>query len=455
MAQKIRKVPPLAQLNNIERLQHLSAFSLPIILALSSQNLLNIIDTWIVGQLGTLRLGAVALGGNVNWVLSSFFIGLGSGVQAYVSRKVGEDDIDGAVGAVRRTLVFIAQVVVPFAVVTAIASNEIMSLLTGRGDTEILGAVYLAARLGGLPFLAANFAFRGYWNGLGLARVYLQTIIVIHAVNVVVSMVFVFGLGPIPAMGVFGAGMGSTIAQAIGTIYYLYLAMRNGPSERFRLGGQRTALRGLLKLGAPAGLQSMLFSLGFLMFFWITDKLGPSELGASQVLVTLALVSILPSVGIGLGAASLVGQSLGAGRLADARVWGWLALGAGIAFGLLTGVVAIIFAPELLSWFITNDPHTAALALTPLRLIGGVMIIDATGVVLSNTLIGAGAARQVMLWSVLTQWCVFLPIAWFAGLQAGYGLVALWVGFALYRLVFGGAMVKAWRGSAWQTMAVE
>ena len=83
------------------------------------------------------------------------------------------------------------------------------------------------------------------------------------------------------------------------------------------------------------------------------------------------------------------------------------------------------------------------------------MIIDASGVVLSNTLIGAGAARQVMLWSVLTQWCVFLPIAWFAGLQAGYGLVALWVGFALYRLVFGGAMVKAWRGSSWQTMAVE
>ena len=108
MAQNIRKVPPLAQLNRTERLRYLSAFSLPIILALSSQNLLNIIDTWIVGQLGTLRLGAVALGGNVNWVLSSFFIGLGSGVQAYVSRKVGEDDIDGAVGALRRTLLFVA-----------------------------------------------------------------------------------------------------------------------------------------------------------------------------------------------------------------------------------------------------------------------------------------------------------------------------------------------------------
>jgi Na+-driven multidrug efflux pump len=201
-------------------------------------------------------------------------------------------------------------------------------------------------------------------------------------------------------------------------------------------------------------LQSTLFSLGFLMFFWITDKLGPAELGASHVLVTLALVSILPSVGIGLGAASLVGQSLGAGRPADARVWGWLALGSGLVFGVITGLIAIFAAPQLLEAFIGGDQKTVALAVTPLRIIGVVMIIDACGVVLSNTLIGAGAAQQVMMWSVASQWCVFLPIAWFIGLLGGYGIDALWFGFAMYRFVFGSAMVYAWRGNSWQTTSI-
>ena len=449
MQANIKKVAPLSELNKRERGRQLAAFSLPIILALTSQNLLNIIDTWIVGQLGTLRLGAVALAGNVNWVLSSFFIGLGSGVQAYVSRKVGEDDLDGAVGALRRSLVFTVQTVIPFALLCAYLSDFAMTLLTNRGDTEILGTPYLAARLAGLPFLAANFAFRGYWNGLGLARIYLETIIVIHIVNVMWSMILVFGAGPIPPLGVFGAGVGSTIAQAVGTIYYVRLAMSRGPSQRFYNGGRKTALRSLLRLGAPAGLQSMLFSLGFLAFFWITDKLGPEALGASHVLVTFALVSILPSVGIGLGAASLVGQSLGAGRPTDARTWGWLALMAGTAFGLATGLLAIFVAPGLLSMFIGGDPETVALATMPLRIIGLVMIIDASGVVLSNTLIGAGAAKQVMVWSLATQWGVFLPVAWYFGLQAGHGLIALWIGFAIYRLIFGAAMVWAWKGDGW------
>ena len=80
MNQEITAVPAISELSFRERINQVLAISVPIILALTSQNLLNIVDTWIVGRLGSLQLACVALGGTINWVLCSFFIGMGGGV---------------------------------------------------------------------------------------------------------------------------------------------------------------------------------------------------------------------------------------------------------------------------------------------------------------------------------------------------------------------------------------
>lgn len=447
-------VRAIADLPTRERYGQVLSISLPIILALTSQNLLNIVDTWIVGRLGSLALAAVALAGTTNWVLSSFFIGLGSGVQAFASRRLGQGDIRGAVGALNRSLLFIGTAVIPFALLASFAADELLQITTQRDDVLLAGTPYLSIRLAGIPFLAANFAFRGYWNGLSLSKLYLRTILLIHVTNVIVSYVLVFGLLGFPEMGVFGAGVGSTVAQAIGTIYYFYLARRQTSGDQFLKPGASSTLRELLRLGAPAGAQTLLFSTGFLIFFIITDKVGPKELGASQVLVTMALVSILPAVGFGLGGASLVGQALGASRPDDARKWGWLTVQLGCGLVGLIGLTEALAAPWLMETFIPTDPEAAALGIPALRIIGGMMVLDAVGVILSNTLIGAGAAKQVMYWSVATQYGVFLPVAWYAGLHLHVGLVGLWGAFAFYRILFGAAAVFMWRGDAWTRIKV-
>jgi MATE family multidrug resistance protein len=449
-----KAVPAVAGLSTREQYGVVLGLSLPIIAALTSQNLLNLVDTWIVGRLGSLALAAVALAGTINWVISSFFMGLGAGVQALVSRRVGENDMLGAVGALNRTLTLTAFVVVPLAVLATVFSDVILAAITSRDDVHLVGVPYLAARLAGLPFVAANFAFRGYWNGLGLSRVYLRTLIVIHIANVAISYVLVFGLFGFPAMGVFGAGVGSTVAQAIGTAYYLYLARRLGGSEHFLSPNVSCSLKNLLKLGAPAGIQTLLFSLGFLVFFTITDRLGAKELGASQVLVTMALVSILPAVGFGLGAASLIGQALGAGRKDDAARWGWLTLYLGVGVVGLIGAAEALTAGWWMEMFIPADPAAAALGTPALRIIGAIMVVDAVGVILSNSLIGAGATRQVMVVSVVTQWGVFLPLGYVVAFHFQLGLMGLWAAFAFYRVLFAAAMLVIWRAGKWKDITV-
>ncbi len=446
---KARAVPAIGSLSSRQRYREILNISLPIILALTSQNLLNIVDTWIVGRLGSLALAAVALSATTNWVASSFFIGLGSGVQALVARRVGERNLPGAAAALNRTLIFCVYAVVPLAILCATFADTILAISTSRDDVLLVGTPYLAIRLSGLPFLAANFAFRGYWNGLGMSQVYLRTILVIHAANVVLSYGLVFGALGMPELGIFGAGVGSTVAQALGTAYYCYLARRVGSKEAFLSRKHTCSLRALLKLGAPAGIQTLLFSTGFLIFFMITDRLGAKELGASQVLVTMALVSILPAVGFGLGAASLVGQALGAQRPADARTWGWMTMIAGCVFVGVVGGVESLTAGWWMDMFIPTDPEAAAVGTPALRIIGAIMVLDAVGVILSNTLIGAGATRQVLFWSVATQYGIFLPLAWYLGLHLGLGLVSLWGAWAFYRVLFGLCMIGLWRGDSW------
>jgi MATE family multidrug resistance protein len=449
-----KAVPPIADLTSGERVRHVLNLSVPIILALSSQNVLNIVDTWIVGQLGSAELGAVALSSTSNWVLSSFFIGLGAGVQAIVSRRVGDGNLFGAVGALNQALRITVLAVVPLSVIFALLSGPLLELISSQDTIVSVGTPYLAARLYGIPFVAANFAFRGYWNGLSMSKVYLRTLLAIHAVNIVLSYLLVFGVGSWSGMGVVGAGIGSTFAQAVGCAYYCYLAKRLGVHDGFLKGLYGVSLRKLLRLGAPAGAQMIFFSLGFLIFFIITDRIGTSEIAASQVLVTMALVSILPAVGFGLGAASLVGQALGADRRSDARVWGWISLRMGCMLAGAIGVIELVAAPQLMHLFIGQDPAAAAVGVMPLRIIGGIMIIDSIGVILSNAAMGAGATRLVLLISVGCQYGIFLPLAFYLGLVAQLGLTSLWAAFAFYRFVFGGIMLIMWRSNRWQQVDV-
>ncbi|HIA03183.1 MAG TPA: MATE family efflux transporter [Myxococcales bacterium] len=449
MNQNIAVVPIVADLSFRERCSHALGISVPIILALSSQNLLNVVDTWIVGQLGSLELACVALGSTINWVFCAFFIGMGGGVQAMVARRVGEDRADETIGVLNRSLFLILVAVIPLTLFVSIFSEWGLAATTSRDDILLVGDPYLCARLAGIPFVAANFSFRGYWNGLSLSRIYLRTLVFIHVINIGLTYVLVFGFAGIPAMGVFGAGISTTIAQALGTIYYCLQAGHVGPVKGFLKRGYQVSIRSLLRLGTPVGIQSLLFSLGFLIFFTITERLGTQQLGATQVLVTMALISILPGVGFGLGGASLVGQSLGAGRVEDARYWGWLCMAmAAISVGLI-GLGEALTAPFWMNTFIATDPMAAQIGITPLRIIGSIMVFDVIGVVLMNTLIGAGATTTVMWWSALTQYGIMLPAAWYAALHTSYGLIGLWSAFAIYRVIFALSMVVIWKGNSW------
>jgi Na+-driven multidrug efflux pump len=209
----------------------------------------------------------------------------------------------------------------------------------------------------------------------------------------------------------------------------------------------------VLRLSIPAGLQSFFFAGGMTAFFWIIGRIGTLELAASNVLVQLLLVAILPGVGFGLAAASLVGQSLGRGDRPDAVQWGWDV--SRLAMMLVGGMALIgVVFPDLMLRVFLHDPETIALARFPLRLLGATMALETLGTVLLNALMGAGASKIVMVVSISLQWGIFLPVAYFLGPVLGLGLSAVWAGQVGYRLLQALVFAGIWKSERWIDLKV-
>jgi MATE family multidrug resistance protein len=427
----------------------------PIIGAMLSQNLLNLVDTAMVGQLGSSALGAVGMASMVNWLAASFFNGLGSGVQVITARRTGELNPRGAIASLNGALLLAVCVVLPYSLILSGLAGPIFSLLSSDPDVVRQGIPYLNVRLWAAAFVVANFSFRGYWNGIGRSAIYLRTIVVIHITNIALNYVLIFGKLGFPKLGVEGAGIASAISVAVGTSIHAWLAWRHARPKGFLCRGtiDFSLIKNLLRFSTPTGLQMTFLSAGFVAFYRIAELLGTRELAVTNVLINLSMVCILPSIGFGLAATTLVGQALGGKRTKEAALWGWTT--AGIAMGamlVMGGTLAI--APELWLRLLINDPHAVALGIMPLILLGAAQPVDGVGVVLSQTLIGAGAVRSVMISSVVLQWGIFLPAAYLVGVHFRLGLLSIWFAMAGYRALFAIAMTLLWRKGSWARIEV-
>jgi putative MATE family efflux protein len=436
------------------RRRQILTLALPIIGGMASQNVLNLVDTAMVGTLGPEALAAVGMGSFANFMAMAFVMGLSAGVQAIASRRFGEGRWEETASPLNAGLLIALAVAVPWSLLLFLLADRLYPLLVDDPNVVALGVPYFQARLAGMAAIGMNFCFRGFWNGISQSRRYLQTLLIMHVCNIALNYLLIFGHLGFPELGSTGAGVGTTIATYLGTAIYIVLAVRHAKGSGFlRRFVDRSTIGSIVRLSVPASLQSFFFAAGMTAFFWIIGQIGTLELAASNVLVNLLLVAILPGVGFGLAAASLVGQALGRGDEDDAVRWGWDVSRLGMA---LVGAMALVglFAPDLLLRLFLHDEETIALARFPLRLLGATMTVETMGTVLLNALLGAGASRIVMVVSITLQWFLFLPVAYFVGPVLGMGMGAVWLGQVVYRSLQALVFALIWRSRRWMNLDV-
>jgi putative MATE family efflux protein len=373
-----------------------------------------VIDTFWLGRLGETAVAAVGLTIPVLGLLFALLVTPFVGTQILVSQRVGADDGAGARRLVVTGVGLALVVGVVLGVAVASLARPLVTLVGAGSAVGPAAAVYLGTVALGLPLAGASDALEAGFVGRGDTRAALWINVATVAVNVVLDPLLIFGVGPVPALGVRGAALATVGGYGAGLLLALALALgpRLGLSRR-HLAFSATDVRSLLSVGAPmTGRQLLSQSVRVLLVGVVVTVGGAAGLAAYTVGARVASVAVLPSRGLAQAAQSMVGQNVGADNAARAGRTTRVGLGLTVAALALIGVVQWI-APGVVARAFVPDLSGAGFALTVdyLRILAyGYPAIGAVDLLLAG-FNGAGRTRTSFVADLLKHWGLRLPAA--------------------------------------------
>lgn len=434
----------------LQRYTTILALGLPIIGGMLSQSVLNLIDAVLVGQLGDASLAGVGIGSYANFVAISLILGLSSAVQTLVARKQGQGLVEESTKPVLWGILIACLFALPLSLLFIHHSDSIAALMTDNSAVQDIAAEYFDYRTAAMLAIGLHLSFRGWWNGTKRPGTYFKVLIFTHVLNVAVSYCLIFGSLGLPRLGAPGAGLGTAIALYAGVLLNAWLVYKDAKPKG--LANWKTkdisSLLSLLKLSIPHSIQQLLFSLAICVLFWIIGLLGTSDQAIAHILINLSLFLILPAVGFGVASTSLVSHALGEKKSREAAQWAWDVITvAVITISILSLPLWVV--PEIVLSAFLQSQSLIEQATLPLQLTALAITLDAAAIVLSQSLLGVGASRNVLLISAVGQWLFYLPLAWLFGPYLGFGLLGIWIVQLVHRSLSSAVFISIWKQGKW------
>ena len=433
--------------------------STPAVAGLSFQMLVTVIETAMVGRLenSTVVLAAIGLGSLATWAIISVFSSLSTGTHVLAARRYGEKDYVGVGAVLNNSLVLSILLGVLFGLPGYFFAYPLISFFSSDPAVAAAGTGYMQWRFVGLAIFLFVVSYRGFFNGIGQTKVFMYSAIIINLSNICLNYLLIFGVFGLPRMGLTGAGAASAISNLIGTVFFVAVTFLPGYRRRYRyyfsLGLKSSILNQIVRISAPVSLQNILILLGFLVFVAIIGIIGTLEQAASQVVITALFMSFLPCFGFGIGAQTLVGQSIGNGEYRLAKRYGLEAARLATYLTIALGILFLL-VPDAVIAVITTNRQVAEVARPILRIAGAAQVVYASGIVLAHALQAAGATFFVMMVEVFSHWVIFLPLCYVLGVTLEGGVVGAWLALPVYILAYAGLIYAKYRKGTWLLIKV-
>jgi multidrug resistance protein, MATE family len=302
-----------------------------------------------------------------------------------------------------------------------------------------------------------------FFAGRGETRVVLMVNLAITALDVVLNYLWIFGKGGFPRAGVAGAAWSTVLSQAVGALLYLALILRPAHREAFAtLSGWRLEprlLRRFLRFGLPSGLQYSLEITAFALFMVIVGYKGVTPLAASGIAFNLNMIVFMPTLGLGVGVAALVGRYLGADRPEAAERTTWSAFWMSLAYMLFCGGLYVLVPRLLLAPYGAGaDPAefgpVESLAVVFLRFVAFYSIFDMMNVIFAAGLRGAGDTTYPLAATVALSWVAMLVPAYVGCVLLGGSVYIAWCAATVYIACLGLLLLRRFRAGGWKRLRV-
>jgi MATE family multidrug resistance protein len=420
----------------------------PITLSMLASTFMGLVDTLFVGRLGTAHLAAVGLAVTVVFLAQAFGMGLVTGLKIVVSHRTGAQDED-AVASLFWQALWISLAVGLATAATVPLWRPMLFVLGGDPEVGTLSYDYFSSRTLGAPLFLMFLGLSGWFHGRGDTRTPMVASMLCNVTNLMLDPLLIFGAGPIPALGVAGAGWATVLGFVPSVLWLLWFGHRVSPVITRP---DRTLLSDIWRLGLPTSLRNVLNIGSYVLLSALLAQVGAVDLAAHIIAIRIVSVSFMPGYALGEAAAVWVGQSLGAGAPHRARQAWWA--GCQLSVAVMSGWAVVFWTvPTLLVGVFGADPEVTAVAVTLLGVAAMFQTLDAVAMTTMSALNGAGDTRFVMITSVSSMWLVKLPVAWVFAVGLGMGAWGAWIGLTLETLAIAAVVVWRVRGDAWLTSA--
>lgn len=415
--------------------------TLPALVELLLATLFGMVDMIMVGNVNTESLAAVGITNQPMLLALAVFQAANVGTTALVARFIGVDNRKMVNEVVKHTLILSLLSGILVIVLGFNFAEPVIKFMGAEPDVIPLAVTYMRwISLGGI-FIALTMSISASLRGAGDTISPMKYNLTTNFLNIGLNYVMIYGKLGLPAMGVKGAAMATTISRGVATVMALALIFRPDSTISLKLKDKFTfdidIVKRILKIGIPSGAEQLALRTGQIEFARTVAGLGTTVFAAHQIDVNVYGLAFAPSMAFSMAATTLVGQSLGAGRPDIAEECGLRTRRLGMILAVSIASLFLFFGRQIASIY-SSDPEVIELAAKCLKIVAIMQPMQSTQFVLAGALRGAGDTRWPLYATCIGVWGVRVVLGKLF-VKMGYGLVGAWLGQLcdqLFRSIF-------------------
>lgn len=405
---------------------------------------MGVVDSMMVGVIGTIPLAASSLVNGIFFLVMVIGIGLSMAATPLIAMNRGSKQFEECGRVFTNSLILNFSFSLVLMCFTYLLSYLIPYINQPKEVVKEAVPFLQVLSFSVIPFMLFQ-SYRQYLEGLSIPIPPMAIALAANILNAFLNWIFIYGNFGIPAMGLFGSGLSTTISRWVMAFSLIYFVNKYRkvkiyhPEFRFSF-FEMNLVKKLLNIGLPSGLQYFLevaaFSFAAIMLGWM----GSENLAAHQIAINLASITYMIILGIGYAGSIRVSEFLGKNSLNNVRIAGFTAHGITLCLMLSFGIMFIIFREQLAHLYI-KDISVINIAENLLIVAALFQIFDgmqATGV---GILRGLTDVKIPLLVSLLSYWIIGIPVAALLGFYFGLNAIGVWIGLLISLAVLGISMI--------------
>jgi len=433
--------------------------AIPMMLEMAMESVFALVDLYFVGHLkeSGFAIQTVGLTESVLSIMYSIAIGMSMAATALVARRIGEKNPEKASQSAAQVILVSFVITFILSLIGVIYAEEILILMGSKPEAAAYGKDFTRIMMGSSVIIMLLFLINGIFRGAGNAAIAMKSLWIANIANIILCPVLIKGFGPIPAMGLTGAALATTIGRSIGVIYQLYHLLVADTEIRIKLNYFKPdfkLIKSTVKIATPGIFQFVIASCSWIFLAKLVATTGEENASAGyQTALRLMMFFILPAWGLSNAASTLVGQNMGANEMLRAEQSVMKTVKYNVIFMLIVSLLFFLLGDFLVGFF-TKEIEIKNYATNALHIMSVGFIFYGIGMVMINAFNGAGDTWTPTWINFFGFWMFQIPLAYFLSEHLGMGPKGVFISIPTAEMLITIVAFILFKKGKWKTVKV-